>query len=246
MINSCTPLQDCKIVHFLRHAEAESNAAAHKFERGSPGYNQAYEDSAFFDSSLSAKGEAQCSALREKLASSLPLHYDTVVCSPLRRTLQTAALVLANRGVPWLAVELAREFSNGHCRPCDRRRSREVQALRGFDWVDFRHVPPGDDTFDERAETHAQLDARISDLLTFLRELPGSSVVVVAHTGILTRLFSHHLRWQGAAAFENCELRSVVLSFAAAAEAPEQATAKAEEAAAAPAPPDAAVEPATS
>lgn len=39
-----------------------------------------------------------------------------ILCSPLRRTLQTAALALAphvERGVPWYGVEAAREFSQG-------------------------------------------------------------------------------------------------------------------------------------
>ena len=42
--------------------------------------------------------------------------WQAIICSPLRRTLQTAALALAahlERGVPCYAVEAAREFSQG-------------------------------------------------------------------------------------------------------------------------------------
>eukprot|EP00438_Fugacium_kawagutii_P029152 Skav216171 [mRNA] locus=scaffold2249:34211:35750:+ [translate_table: standard] len=44
------------------------------------------------------------------------LGFQAILCSPLRRTLQTAALALAphvERGVPWYGVEAAREFSQG-------------------------------------------------------------------------------------------------------------------------------------
>lgn len=173
---SCAPLCECRVVHFLRHAEAESNAAAHKFPRDSPEYNTAYADSKFVDSVLTAKGEAQCKASRAAQAASR-LHYDVVVSSPLRRTLQTASLVFQEHEVPWLAVESAREYSHGHARPCDTRRPREAQQA-DFANVDFARVLASEDVFAVRAESQDDLDKRIDEFLSFLRDLPQSFIAV--------------------------------------------------------------------
>lgn len=210
---ACAPLQHCKVVHFLRHAEAESNAAAHKFPRGSEGYNAAYADSAYFDSILSSKGKAQCAELRSRLATAEGgISYEAVLVSPLRRTLQTATEVFENKGIPWLAVEVAREYSQGNSWPCDFRRLKEQQQEE-FSFVSFDLVPSGEDRFASVIESEEDVDRRCLALLELIRARSEKSLVVVSHTGFMTRLFSRHLRWPGSAAFANCELRSVVLTF---------------------------------
>ncbi|CAJ1351294.1 unnamed protein product [Effrenium voratum] len=209
MISACHPWSQCKVVHFVRHAEAESNAAAHQFPRDSAGYLAAYADEQYFDSVLSEKGQAQCAELQLEVQG---LQYEAVVCSPLRRTLQTASLAFTDRSVPWLAVESAREFSEGHARPCDYRRARSAQAA-GFGFVDFRQVPEGEDSFAARKESPQDVDSRCRQLLALLAEMPQKSIAVVSHTGFLSRLFAHHLAWGSKAAFRNAELRSVVLCF---------------------------------
>eukprot|EP00933_Yihiella_yeosuensis_P033953 TRINITY_DN27540_c0_g1_i1.p1 TRINITY_DN27540_c0_g1~~TRINITY_DN27540_c0_g1_i1.p1 ORF type:complete len:234 (-),score=24.59 TRINITY_DN27540_c0_g1_i1:75-749(-) len=212
----CAPLSKCKVVHFLRHAEAESNAAAHAFPRDSPGYNAAYADQKYFDSALSAKGEAQCKDLRDQISlQGLSFHCEAVFCSPLHRTLQTASQVFENRSIPWMALEVAREYSQGHNRPCDCRRSKADQQAN-FSFVDFQNVPDGEDTFAQTIESEEDLDKRCVALLDFLRQRSESAMAVVSHTGFLTHLFAKHLQWPGGkekAAFSNCELRSVVIRY---------------------------------
>lgn len=215
-IINCAPLTQCKVLHFLRHAEAESNAAAHQFPKGSAEYNAAYEDARFFDSVLSERGEAQCAELKSLLVHGPSrVHYDMIVCSPLRRALQTACRVFEDRSVPWIAVELAREYSHGYARPCDSRRPRDEQAT-DFAHVDFTLVPQGEDLFTRTAESEDEIDRRCGEFLNFLIARPETSIAVVSHTGLLTRLFSTHLPgWRGKAAFGNCELRSVIVRLSA-------------------------------
>lgn len=221
---SCSPLGSCKVVHFLRHAEAESNAAAHRFPPGSAEYNDAYASECFFDSVLSDKGVAQCRKVRQQFwGATAQLHCDAVICSPLRRTLQTAQLVFGAFGqadgigrgssIPWVALEEARENSNGYNRPCDCRRTRE-QQLEDFPHVDFSAVPDGEDTFSSSPESTEELDARCAAFLECLRQRPEHVLAVVSHSAFLERLFARHLAWpREAAKFANCELRSVVLRF---------------------------------
>jgi len=201
-----------KFVHFFRHAEAESNAAAHRYPRGSAEYSAAYEDPRYFDSILSAKGERQCETAKKTYASPTSMSYDLVICSPLRRTLETGARILENRDVPWVAHELAREHSHGFARPCDSRYERQEQAAK-YSFVNFDNVPDGEDTFVKMCETDDDLDRRCVAFLDYItRGRPEKRIAVVSHTGFLTRIFSHHLPWSsGRAAFNNAELRSVVV-----------------------------------
>merc|ERR1712046_347662 len=99
-------LSECKVVHFVRHAQAESNVAAHKYPSGSPEYNAAYADPQYFDSVLSENGITQCSELHNELsASTTKLHCELVISSPLRRTLQTASVVFDGFVSTWIAHE---------------------------------------------------------------------------------------------------------------------------------------------
>ncbi|CAE7553402.1 PGM [Symbiodinium sp. CCMP2592] len=209
-VHACLPLANCKILHFVRHAEAESNAAAHRFPKDSQEYLDAYADEKYFDSVLSVKGEAQCKELQQRIASSPSITYEAVVCSPLRRTLQTAVRVFGEE-VPFIAAECAREYSQGHARPCDCRRERRLQEADFR--ADFSKVPEGEDTFAARPETEEELDKRCLELLQLFHTLPYQSIAVVSHTGFLTRLFAKHLRWPGPSAFSNAELRSVVVQL---------------------------------
>jgi broad specificity phosphatase PhoE len=214
----CALLGQCKVVHFLRHAEAESNVAAYCFPRGSAEYNAAYADPKFFDAQLSPRGVEQCRELCQRLRSSqcdaLSTRYEIVLCSPLRRALATATQVFGDRSVPWIALETIREYSSGHSRPCDRRRSKDQQQ-QDFPFVDFSGLADGEDKF-PIIETEEALDARCKQLLQFLHQRPESCLAVVSHTGFLQHLFWKHLNQSPdarSAAFANCELRSVMLAF---------------------------------
>jgi len=73
-----------KIIHFVRHAEAEHNLAV----LTDP---DAYINPLYEDARLTAKGFDQCNQLRERLIASNRLSgVELVVVSPMRRTLQVA------------------------------------------------------------------------------------------------------------------------------------------------------------
>lgn len=203
----CAPLAACKTVHFLRHAQAVSNVAAYHYPKFSQAWEAAYMDPLFFDAELSEVGVEQCRQLGERLRT---VQYELVVTSPLQRALQTATFALKNHSVPWLACDVAREYSCGRQRPCDARRCRGVQVY-DFPHMDFAAVPEGEDTFLTKPESELAADARCAELLALLRQRSEASIVVVSHDGFLSRLFSKHLRWPGEVSFQNCEVRSVVL-----------------------------------
>lgn len=73
---------------------------------------------------------------------------EAIVCSPLRRTLQTAEWSLAthlSRDVPWYAVEAAREYSQGRLElePRERFEVRLCSALSSANWIGVGVVSPG-------------------------------------------------------------------------------------------------------
>ena len=77
-----------KIVHFLRHAEAEHNAAI----LTNP---NAYKDIALEDSVLTAEGVTQCIQLRDSIEKFVNLNcIELLVVSPMRRTLQVSFVLL--------------------------------------------------------------------------------------------------------------------------------------------------------
>ncbi len=97
------------MLHFVRHAEAVSNAAAHKHPKGSAERNAEYQKQEYFNAALSEKGEQQAAEmgrnrLRELLSEGpLPAEVTSAhsgknlcIVSTLKRTLETARIGLAH------------------------------------------------------------------------------------------------------------------------------------------------------
>jgi broad specificity phosphatase PhoE len=203
------PFNECKVIHFIRHAEGEHNVAERAQPKG-PLRDAVYTDPQYFDAVLSSDGVKQCEQL-QGLMSTSKLLPELVVASPLRRTLRTATLGLAMcKSATWIAHEDAREHCPYGANPCDKRRSAEEQA-KEFETVDFSLVPVGPDQFLEVTETKEALDARCRRLLEFLAARPEQVIAVVSHCAFLGRLFEAHFSWSGSPWFKNVECRTVVL-----------------------------------
>merc|ERR1712183_808628 len=112
-------MADVKVVHFIRHGEAEHNVAARRHGC------QEYRNWAYLDAPLTEKGRGQArDAQKVVLAQMKP---QVVLVSPLTRTLQTAEevykpLMDSSEGKPRFEVcEGVRERIGHH--PCDKRRT---------------------------------------------------------------------------------------------------------------------------
>ena len=84
-----------KKIYLIRHAESEANIA---MDLDNPTY--------YYDARITKKGEGQALKTKKKLEN---INFDTYICSPLTRTLQTFSIIFPNK-VP-IIQPLIREYS---------------------------------------------------------------------------------------------------------------------------------------
>lgn len=190
---------EVKELLLVRHAQGQHNVG--RFE---------------FDPPLTEEGRRQCLRGRK------PRNLDLIVVSPLRRTIQTALLLLPTEcvgpNVPIIAYEGIREQLDDDC---NFRRPIEVQS-RDFPEVDFSLIPPGEDSqLGRYNESAREVQARAVEFLRWLAARPERRIAVVTHFefllhGLMPALFAE----KGACVrsnpgdddsyfFDNCETRSL-------------------------------------
>ncbi len=150
-------------LYLVRHGESEANAAG--VFAGQT------------DSPLTARGREQAKVVAKALR---PIHFDRVVASTLSRTKDTAAEIVAGRGVPVETFGELMEIDLGEAagKPFD-----EVRGLPGYESDGF-HQWPGGESLDQ-----VVLRAmRIIDRL--VAESPGKTICIVGHGGITRILVS--------------------------------------------------------
>ncbi|KAF9700932.1 hypothetical protein EKO04_000887 [Ascochyta lentis] len=163
-----------RLVHFIRHAE---------------GYHNLHSDESIPDPDLTSKGREQC----EKLASVFPYfdRIDLVCASPIRRAIQTAQITmgpfLQSGKTKILALPLAQEATD---KPANTPSSIERLKEEYGDVTDFRRCM--DSRLDDYntntgkwAPDAKSLQARATELRSFLRELEEDEIVVVSHGDFL-------------------------------------------------------------
>lgn len=231
--HSVYPLNRCKILHLVRHAQGVHNVASEI------SHDNLLSDE-FFDARLSPLGWNQVDNLRKHVqASGLSKRIDLVITSPLLRTMQTAVgvfggeahkndvvngapnLMVKNAGnsgrpaisslssPPFMAVELCRERLGRH--PCDKRRSvSEYRSL--FPAIDFSQIKSNEDKLWKAnvRENNDELAVRGQEFLNWLWTRKEKEIAIVTHSGFLSQFYPLVEREKGTQ-FANCELRSVVI-----------------------------------
>ncbi|CAK9144953.1 unnamed protein product [Ilex paraguariensis] len=236
---SLFPLQRCKTLHLVRHAQGIHNVDGDKNYK-------AYMSPEYFDAHLTPLGWQQVDNLRKHVhACGLSKRVDLVITSPLLRTMQTAVgvfggdgytdrmdivpLMVANAGnsdraaisslnsPPIVALELCREHLGVH--PCDKRRSiSEYQCL--FPSVDFSLIESDEDILWKAnvRETKEELAARGMKFMNWLCTREEKEIAIVTHSGFLFHTLGafgndcHPLvKKEICKHFANCELRSMVI-----------------------------------
>mmetsp|Transcript_10367 Transcript_10367/g.24549 ORF Transcript_10367/g.24549 Transcript_10367/m.24549 type:complete len:327 (+) Transcript_10367:134-1114(+) len=213
----------CKLVYFIRHAEAHHNIAERVHELGTLYLQEEHSGWKFHDAGLTPKGEEQCCKLKRELETlSHPLDCELVVVSPLTRTLQTARLTvgsckMGNQRPNFIATDLCRERIT-NC-PADSRRDLSVLKAE-FPEVDFGLCiqTEKDEMWREHKEDNQLCKERGLRFLQWLAKRPESRIAVVTHSGFLKRLFAQF--GMGIAEEDkeeihrrpaNCEMRGLVL-----------------------------------
>lgn len=237
--SSLYPLNRCKTLHVVRHAQGIHNV------EGDKNY-KVYMSPEYFDAHLTQLGWQQVENLRKHVHScGLFKRIDLVITSPLLRTMQTAVgvfggegytdrmdvlpLMVANAGnsgrsaisslncPPIIAVEHCREHLGVH--PCDRRRSiNEYQCL--FPAIDFSLIESDEDVLwkaDVR-ETKEEVAARGMKFINWLWTRKEKEIAIVTHSGFLFHTLGAYgndchplVKKEICKHFANCELRSMVI-----------------------------------
>ncbi|KAL8810105.1 MAG: hypothetical protein Q9223_007823 [Gallowayella weberi] len=183
-------------VHLVRHAQAVHNLTT--------------ANHSMHDPSLTSHGENQCRGLR----SDFPYHdsIDLLVCSPLRRTIQTTLLSFEpeiSRGLPVIALPELQETSD---LPCDTGSNLTALKEEFKDKpVQLSSVPEDWDSKKGKwAPQQEAIEARCREARQWLKARDEKDIVVVTHGGLL-----HYLTedWTGSVKFEgtgweNTEFRS--------------------------------------
>ena len=236
-LTDATSCSRSKILHFIRHAQGEHNAAEEAAEAfihsgllraATDEYSEleakhgrawvlleSVSGKKYWDPPLTALGREQA---RERLAilgdSRLPI--DAVCISPFRRTLQTAFLSLPHlqrdvRHPPVVATDLVRERVMNFT--CDFR-SPASSLAKEFPLVDFTGVSEEDSYSLAGAESVQQLQSRAVRALAWQLDRPTEqhSLAVVTHKHFLQALTGMFPLLESARVpFENAEHRIVKL-----------------------------------
>lgn len=144
------------------------------------------------DPELSKLGREQCQQLSQNLREKLPRELDVglILCSPMRRTCETAMLALgdwaAEKGIPIVAHAGWQENS---AKPCDSGSPIGPVAAE-FPKIDFSAVDPvyPDKTSPAGKKYHYTREALLARAQSSLRDLhdrPEKAIMVVSHSGFM-------------------------------------------------------------
>lgn len=236
---SLYPLQRCKTIHLVRHAQGIHNVEGEKD-------HSAYLAPHLFDAHLTPLGWQQVDNLRKHVhASGIFKKVELVITSPLLRCMQTAVGVFGGEGYtdgidvpplmvtdagdskhpaisslncpPFIAVEGCREHLGVHW--CDKRRSiSEYKPL--FPAIDFSVIESDDDVLwtPDIRELNKDVASRGMEFLKWLWTRKEKEIAIVTHSGFLTHTLSvfgndchPDVQREIRRRFRNCELRSMVI-----------------------------------
>ena len=166
----------CKLLHFIRHAEGYHNVADRKYGTDILTFKKS--NDTYRDSKLTENGIRQSKALKSRLQSGKGtyekytiegylggrkeryLDVDAIVTSTLSRTIETAFHgIPVNADVPFLATELGRERIANYM--CEKRRNLS-EIKNDYKFVQIMHATAEeDDYFDEKETEDNLLKARL-------------------------------------------------------------------------------------
>eukprot|EP00035_Acanthoeca_spectabilis_P002658 m.88881 g.88881 ORF g.88881 m.88881 type:complete len:316 (-) comp11683_c0_seq1:1827-2774(-) len=188
--------QRTKTIHFVRHAEGVHNAVNAAAGNDDPVTHTTEGAWRYIDSHLTTAGIKQCEEGRTGVLLK-GVSPELVVVSPFTRALQTAHIMFAAKGIPFIVHDLCRERWGKYT--CDKRRTRteivgEIGPLyeatcESIDFDTFGFAEEEDIRWTPEREPSASCVSRGVDLLKWLATRPESNIAVVAHSSYFRHLF---------------------------------------------------------
>ena len=173
-----------KKIYLIRHAESEANIAT---DLDNPKY--------YYDARITKRGEGQALKTRSVLEN---INFDTFICSPLTRTLQTFSIIFPDQ-IP-IIQPLVREHSVNSSEI-----GRQPNDLKkDFPLFDFSNLNKfwwnNDIPINEKKiviENFNDIKNRLNKFKLWLDEYKGINIAVVSHGTFLSQITGYYL--------DNCE-----------------------------------------
>mmetsp|Transcript_1339 Transcript_1339/g.4822 ORF Transcript_1339/g.4822 Transcript_1339/m.4822 type:complete len:475 (+) Transcript_1339:147-1571(+) len=182
-----------KVVYFVRHGQSVANLVDFKDKQ----------DEKLRDAGLTDKGKEQARRLQERVAE---WGVQTVICSPLTRTIQTACLAfekeLRTPIISWPEVaEYYGELPECQGRPLSvLREDPQLLELKRFSDVSLAYIDaPEDVAWWHRADDRG----RLARFLSWLSNAPETRIAVVTHWGFI-RLLMDYVNCSEELELKNC------------------------------------------
>ena len=173
-----------KKIYLIRHAESEANAAT---DLDNPKY--------YYDTKITKRGAGQAFKARENLKN---IEFDTYICSPLTRTLQTFSIIFPNKKP--LIQPLIREHLY---HSCDVGRQPSI-LKKEFPLFDFSKLNKywwnNDKPINEKKiikENMNDIKIRLDKFKSWLDTDNSSTIAIVSHGTFLSQITGYLM--------ENCE-----------------------------------------
>ena len=173
-----------KKIYLIRHAESEANAAV---DLDNPTY--------YYDARITKKGEGQALKAKNVLEN---IHFDTFICSPLTRTLQTFSIIFPDKRP--IIEPLIREHLFHSCdvgrQPGSLKKdftSFDFSNLNDFWWNNNRPI-------NEKKivkENFNDIKNRLDKFKLWLNKSNSNTIALVSHGTFLSQITGYML--------ENCE-----------------------------------------
>lgn len=173
-----------KKIYLIRHAESEANAAV---DLDNPTY--------YYDARITKKGEGQALKAKNVLEN---IHFDTFICSPLTRTLQTFSIIFPDNKP--IIEPLIREHLFHSCdvgrQPSSLKKdftSFDFSNLNDFWWNNNRPI-------NEKKivkENFNDIKNRLDKFKLWLNKSNSNTIALVSHGTFLSQITGYML--------ENCE-----------------------------------------
>ena len=171
-------------VYLIRHAESEANAA---MDLDNPTY--------YYDAKITEKGEEQAFKARESLNK---IQFDTYICSPLTRTMQTFSIIFPGKK-PLLEPLIREQLYHS----CDVGRQPNI-LKKEFPEFDFSNLNKywwnNDEPINEKKivkENFNDIKIRLDKFKSWLNTNDSSTIALVSHGTFLSQITGFFL--------ENCE-----------------------------------------
>ena len=173
-----------KKIYLIRHAESEANAAV---DLDNPTY--------YYDARITKRGESQALKAKNVLEN---IHFDTYICSPLTRTLQTFSIIFPDKKP--VIEPLIREHLFHSC-DVGRQPSSLKKDFTSFDFSNLNDFWWNNNkTINEKKivkENFNNIKNRLDKFKLWLNKSNSNTIALVSHGTFLSQITGYML--------ENCE-----------------------------------------